>query len=248
MYTQHKAGIVVPYRDREYHLELFIPKIVEILKFRNINYQIYIVEQDAGKPFNTGMLKNIGTILSIIDGCDYIVFNDVDTIPTSYDIFYDYPGEKVNHLFGYTMSLGGALSLSVEIVERINGFNNNFWGWGFEDTDLKFKIEMCGIMIDETDSVFSNIDIDENKPMNERKFLWLNNCDTHIRTSLSDGVTNEEEKNKKMYYCELNKRQYEKNKIIYNKTGSFHDGLSTTDFKVNFKKNCGDYTLINVSI
>jgi len=248
MSKEHKAGIVVPYRDREYHLEIFIPKIVEILKFRNINYQIYIVEQEAGKPFNTGMLKNIGTIFSIIDGCDYIVFNDVDTIPTSYDIFYDYPGEKVNHLFGYTMSLGGALSLSVEIVERINGFYNNFWGWGFEDTDLKFKIEMCGIMIDETDSVFSNIDIDENKPTNERKFLWLNNCDTHIRTSLSDGVTNEDDKRRNAYYREKNKQLYALNQQNYLRTRTFHDGLSTTAFKVNFKKDCGEYTLINVSI
>jgi hypothetical protein len=248
MSSEHKAGIVVPYRDREYHLKLFIPKIVEILKFRNINYQIYIVEQEAGKPFNRGKLLNIGTIFSIIDGCDYLVYHDIDTIPVSNDIFYNYPGEKINHIFGYTMSVGGVTSLPVSIIEQINGYHNNFWGWGFEDMDLKFKLEMCKLIIDETDSVFSNIDIDENKHVDERKFLWLNNCDTHIRTSLSDGVTNEDDKRRNAYYREKNKQLYALNQQNYSKTRTFHDGLSTTDFKVNFKKDCGEYILINVSI
>ena len=247
MTKEHKAGIVVPYRDREYHLKIFIPKIVEILKFRNINYHIYLIEQDQAKPFNSGKLKNIGTIFSILDGCDYIVFNDVDTIPASNNIFYDYPGEKVNHLFGYRMCLGGAISLSVENIERINGFFNNFWGWGFEDTDLKFKVEMCGLTIDETDGIFTDMDIDKNKPVEERKFLFLNNFDINVRVDL-EGEQNEQETNKKKYYCEVNKRQYEINQRNYSRTRTFQDGLSTTDFKVNFKKHCGEHTLINVSI
>ena len=247
MSKEHKAGIVVPYRDREYQLKMFIPKIVEILKFRNINYQIYIIEQEQSKPFNSGKLKNIGTIFSIISGCDYIVFNDVDTIPASNDIFYDYPGEKVNHLFGYTMCLGGAISLSVENIERINGFFNNYWGWGFEDTDLKFKVEMCDLTIDETNGIFTDMDIDKNKPIDERKFLFLNNFDTNVRVDLA-GEKNEEETNKKKYYCQVNDRQYQLNQYKYTRSKTFHDGLSTTDFKVNFKKDCGEYTLINVSI
>ena len=247
MNINHKAGIILPYRDRDYHLKICIPKIIDILKHRSINYKIYVIEQEVGKPFNRGRLLNIGTIFSIIDGCDYLVYHDVDTIPVSKDIFYNYPGEKINHIFGYTESVGGVTSLPVSIIERINGYYNSFWGWGFEDMDLKFKLQMCGLNIDESQGVFSDMDIYKNKLVEERKFLFLNNFDTNIRVDLS-GEKNEEETNKKMYYCEVNKMQYEKNKIIYNKTGSFHDGLSTTEFKVNFKKDCGDYTLINVSI
>lgn len=247
MINNHKAGIILPYRDREYHLKIFIPKIVDILKQRNIHYKIFIIEQEPGKPFNRGKLLNIGTIFSIIDGCDYLVYHDIDTIPVSKDIFYDYPGEKINHIFGYTESVGGVTSLPVSLIERINGYYNNFWGWGFEDMDLKFKLQMCGLKIDETEGVFSDMDKDKNKPVEERKFLFLNNFDTNIRVDLA-GEKNEEETNKKKYFCEVNKSEYQKNKIIYNKTGSFHDGLSNTEFKVNFKKDCGDYTLINVSI
>ena len=246
MSREYKAGIVIPYRNREYHLKLFIPKIVEILKFRKLNYNIYIIEQEEGKPFNRGKLLNIGTIFSIIDGCDYLIHHDVDTIPVSKDIFYDYPGEKINHIFGYTDSLT-VTCFPISCIERINGYFNNFWGWGFEDMDVKYKIEMCGLKLDESEGIFSNINIDINKPVEERKFLFLNNFDTNIREDLA-GEKDEEEMNKKKYYCEVNKRQYEKNKYIYNESGLFHDGLSTTDFKVNFKKDCGDYTLINVSI
>ena len=247
MSTEHKAGIIVPYRDREYHLKIFIPKIVEILKFRNINYHIYLIEQEVGKSFNRGKLLNIGTIYSIMDGCDYLVYHDIDTIPISTDIFYNYPGEKINHIFGYTLSVGGVTSIPVSIIERINGYYNNFWGWGFEDMDLKFKLEMCGLTIDETDGIFSDMDIDKNKPIEERKFLFLNNFDINVRVDLA-GEKNEEETNKKKYYCEVNKRQYEINQRNYSRTRTFHDGLSTTDFKVNFKKDCEEYTLINVSI
>jgi len=247
MSNNHKAGIVIPYRDREYHLKIFIPKIVEILKHQNLDYKIYVIEQEEGRAFNRGKLLNIGTIFSIIDGCDYLVYHDVDTIPVSNDIFYDYPGEKINHIFGYTMSVGGVTSLSVSIIERINGYYNNFWGWGFEDMDLKFKLEMCGLCIDEAEGIFSDMDIDKNKPVEERKFLFLNNFDTNIREDLA-GEKDEQEMNKKKYYCEVNKLQYEKNKYIYNQSGSFHDGLSSIDFKINFKKDCEDYTLINVSI
>jgi len=247
MSDNHKAGIILPYRDREYHLKIFIPKIVDILKHRNLDYKIFVIEQEAGKPFNRGKLLNIGTIYSIMNGCDYLVYHDVDTIPVSNDIFYDFPGEKINHIFGYTESVGGVTSIPITLIERINGYYNNFWGWGFEDMDLKFKLEMSGLHIDETEGIFSDMNIDKNKSVEERKFLFLNNFDTNIRVDLA-GEKNEEETNRKKYYCELNKRQYEQNKIIYNKTGSFHDGLSTTDFKVNFKKDCKDYTLINVSI
>jgi predicted glycosyltransferase involved in capsule biosynthesis len=198
MVNNHKAGIILPYRDREFHLKIFIPKIVDILKHRNLDYKIYVIEQEADKPFNRGRLLNIGTIFSIIDGCDYLVYHDVDTIPVSNDIFYDYPGEKINHIFGYTESVGGVMSLPVSIIERINGYYNSFWGWGFEDMDLKFKLQMCGLNIDESEGVFSDMDIDKNKPVEERKFLFLNNFDTNIRVDLA-GEKNEEETNKKKY-------------------------------------------------
>ena len=57
---KNKIGIVVPYRNRREHLNQFIPSISNHLKKQKIPYEIIVVEQADGKPFNRGKLLNIG--------------------------------------------------------------------------------------------------------------------------------------------------------------------------------------------
>ena len=80
-----KLGVIVPYRNREEHLALFKKSIEEYLNKMDIPFELLIIEQYDDKPFNRGKLLNIGTIFSIIDGCDYLVYHDIDTIPVSKD-------------------------------------------------------------------------------------------------------------------------------------------------------------------
>ena len=56
--SNHKLAIVVPYRDRREHLDIFLPHIQSFLKDKNIDYKIFVIEQSDSKPFNYGKLCN----------------------------------------------------------------------------------------------------------------------------------------------------------------------------------------------
>ena len=56
---KHKLGVIVPYREREEHLERFIEHFTEFMSGKKINYQIFVIEQYDLKPFNRCRLLNI---------------------------------------------------------------------------------------------------------------------------------------------------------------------------------------------
>ena len=80
MKQKEKLGIIVPYRDREEHLEYFVPSIKEFLDKQGIPFCIYVIDQGNHKSFNRGKLLNVGYEL-FKDECDYFCFHDVDLIP-----------------------------------------------------------------------------------------------------------------------------------------------------------------------
>ena len=59
-----KLAIIVPYRDRDEHLMRFLPAMESSNLLEGIDYEILIVEQEKGKPFNRGKLLNVGAIQS----------------------------------------------------------------------------------------------------------------------------------------------------------------------------------------
>ena len=110
---------------------------------KDIEYEIFIVEQSDNKPFNRGKLLNVGFKSACDKGCDYFVFHDVDMLPEDVDYSYtDKPLHLATHLqehdyettfFDY---FGGVTMFNKEDFKTINGFSNEYWGWGFEDDDL----------------------------------------------------------------------------------------------------------------
>ena len=140
----HKLGIIVPYRDRPQQLKRFIKHMGEYLT--DLDYQIFIIEQSDDKPFNRGKLLNVGYKFARDNGCDYFVFHDVDMLPEDVDYSYtDKPLHLATHLqehdyettfFDY---FGGVTMFNKEDFELINGFSNEYWGWGFEDDDLLIR-------------------------------------------------------------------------------------------------------------
>ena len=140
----HKLGIIVPYRDRPQQLKRFIKHMGEYLT--DLDYQIFIIEQSDDKPFNRGKLLNVGYKFACDNGCDYFVFHDVDMLPEDVDYSYtDKPLHLATHLqehdyettfFDY---FGGVTMFNKEDFELINGFSNEYWGWGFEDDDLLIR-------------------------------------------------------------------------------------------------------------
>ena len=136
----HKLGIIVPYRNRYSQLEKFLEHTKFYLDNRGYHYVIIVVEQDNASSFNRGMLCNIGFKEAVEQGCDYVVFHDVDLLPKKVDYGYaDIPLHLATHNLPFDTYFGGVTLFPVDVFKKINGFSNYYWGWGFEDDDLLYR-------------------------------------------------------------------------------------------------------------
>jgi len=153
---KHKLGVCVPYRNRETHMHEFIPKIGKYLKNQNIDFQIYIIHQVDDKLFNRGATKNIGAKIAFEEGCDYIVWHDIDMIPEEEGgADYSYPTDaprhiatqisQMNYQLKYHEYFGGAVLFTKEQIEATNGYSNEYWDWGMEDDDLFWRCHKEGL-------------------------------------------------------------------------------------------------------
>jgi hypothetical protein len=180
-----KLAIIIPYRDRKSHLEMFLPYMKKYLK--EYDYKIYVIEQNDNKPFNRGKLLNIGAKIAIREGFDYLALHDVDMLPLK-GVDYSYPDTPI-HLAAIVNSeqpfddyFGGVTLFNVEDFKIINGFSNEYWGWGFEDDDL---LQRC---------IQKNVPLDTIKfGIPEKEFLInyfrFNGSTSHIKIPLKNLLT-----------------------------------------------------------
>ena len=143
---KHKLGVIVPYRNRYDHLLKFKRSISDYLELNDIDHVLIVVEQDDAKLFNRGKLLNVGFLRAVKEGCDYVVFHDVDMIPIKVDYSYsDVPihlatdlisGDKTFKRQLFDSYFGGVTLFPITAFQLINGYSNDYWGWGFEDDDL----------------------------------------------------------------------------------------------------------------
>ena len=134
---KHKLGVIIPYRDREEHLERFIEHFTEFMSDKKINYQIFVIEQYDLKLFNRGRLLNIGYKIALNYECDYFCFHDVDMLPEEADYSYPMkPTHLASQLSNYNYSVpydeyfGGVTLFNKYDFELVNGYSNEYWGWG----------------------------------------------------------------------------------------------------------------------
>lgn len=149
-----KLGIVVPYKNRPEQLQIFRDSIK--LYITDIPYELIVVDQQCDNDFNRGKLLNIGFLKAKSLNCDYVVFHDIDMVPIDVDYSYS---QNVTHLVseldtpgGFDRTLfdeyfGGVTLFPVEVFEKINGFTNQYWGWGFEDDNLFLRCKEAGIKL-----------------------------------------------------------------------------------------------------
>ena len=149
-----RLAIIVPYRDRRKQLDIFIPHMDSFLKDKGIDYQIIVAEQRDDRPFNRGKLCNI-VFNTVKDDFDYFCFHDVNLLPLTDDSDYSYP-KKPTHLASivddefipYEEFIGGVFLINKEHFEQINGFCDEYWGWGYEDNDLLERMRAKNISLD----------------------------------------------------------------------------------------------------
>jgi hypothetical protein len=157
--------ILVPYRDRKQHYEIFSQKMTYY------TFPIYYIHQLDNKPFNRGAMKNIGFLMiKEMYPKDYknitLVFNDIDSIsPKPLDLQTE--SGIIKHFYGFNFTLGGIVSITAGDFEKLNGFPN-LWSWGYEDNALNQRAKRNNITIDR--SVFYKI--------TDRNFIRLKEVNT----------------------------------------------------------------------
>jgi len=153
-----RLAIIVPYRGSD--LSTMLPSFCARMNTPHSgcaggNTRVLIVNQSDSLPFNRGALANAGFELLQRAGQspDYIAVHDADRFPTSTDPscatstsqYYTFPGARprVLHPSSYT---GGVLLVASATYRAINGFSNEFWGWGHEDNELFGRLRWCGLV------------------------------------------------------------------------------------------------------
>ncbi|CAC5410841.1 Beta-1,4-galactosyltransferase 6,Beta-1,4-galactosyltransferase 5 [Mytilus coruscus] len=145
-----KTAVVVPIRDREPQLRIFLNNFIPRIYRQQLEFTIYVVEQTPGNLFNKGMLINTGFIEAMKDmKYDCIVIHDVDVLAEDDRILYtcgDNPAQlstkiqKYGYRIPYERSFGGIVIFSTEQFEAINGYPNQFFGWGGEDDEVSSRV------------------------------------------------------------------------------------------------------------
>lgn len=147
--SKERVAILIPFRDRENQLLILLNNLHPLLYRQQLDYTIYVIEQAHGKPFNKGMINNIGFNEAKSDNHTCFVFHDVDLIPESAQILYNCIRSPM-HLsraidsFNYRLPdrklIGGVSMWKKEDLEKVNGWSNIFVNWGGEDDDMSYRI------------------------------------------------------------------------------------------------------------
>ena len=156
--------VVVPFRKRETFLPALLARLHPLLRKQRLRYRIFVVDQVGKLPFNRAKLLNVGAVeamrllplgrseigSNLLDKTCF-VFHDVDLHPVSDSTPYFCPkGPNPHHLSVnvdthggkcvYGEIFGGVTSLTVSQMSTVNGFSNDYWGWGGEDDDMSQRI------------------------------------------------------------------------------------------------------------
>lgn len=153
----YNVAIILPYRNRQSQLTTFMNYIHPFLQSQNLDYRIFVIEQSPTKEFNRAKLFNIGFVEATkISDFHCFIFQDTDLIPQNPNNIYActkmprHMSSSVNtfrYNLPYTGLFGGAIALTRQQFEKVNGFSNVFFGWGGEDDDFYSRLQSRGFPV-----------------------------------------------------------------------------------------------------
>ena len=138
---------------KSYMTEDFLPDIISNFRKDGIKAtaKITIIKQTHdSKRFNRGALLNVGFIENADDDADAFIFHDVDLLPNENMKEYyakKYKPTDIVHFAGawnrYSNRdyIGGVTLIGKDVFKRINGFPNDYWGWGGEDDEIRRRLQ-----------------------------------------------------------------------------------------------------------
>lgn len=198
--SPHKVAIIIPFRNRQEHLKYWLYYLHPILQRQQLDYGVYVINQAGESMFNRAKLLNVGFKEALKD-YDYncFVFSDVDLIPmndhNAYRCFsqprhISVAMDKFGFSLPYVQYFGGVSALSKEQFLTINGFPNNYWGWGGEDDDIFNRLAFKGMSVSRPNAMIGKCRMirhsrDKKNEPNPQRFDRI----AHTKeTMLSDGL------------------------------------------------------------
>nr|XP_033799336.1 beta-1,4-galactosyltransferase 4 isoform X4 [Geotrypetes seraphini] len=146
-----RVAILIPYRNREKHLLYLLKHLHPFLQRQQLDYAIYIIHQAGNGRFNRGKLLNVGYLEALKEEkWDCFIFHDVDLLPENDFNVYLCDNEPKHLVVGrnvtgyrlrYQGYFGGVTAMTGDQFDKVNGFSNNYWGWGGEDDDLRVSLD-----------------------------------------------------------------------------------------------------------
>jgi len=159
--TKAKIAIIIPFRDMEKEKKRTkqLNNLVEYFAtyLKDDEYKIFLVEQsNDSRKFNRGQLLNIGFEYAVKEGYNNFIFHDVDLLPSEElkEYYENIPQDKPVHIaavwdrYGSNPKyFGGIVAFNKKMFERINGYPNDFWGWGGEDDAMYNRLAINNIPV-----------------------------------------------------------------------------------------------------
>lgn len=146
-----RVTIIVPYRNREIHMNQFIDMFRKYFIDLNSDFTLVFVEQYNEKPFNRGKLLNVG-MKEFYNKTEYFINHDIDILPNmdcikniydTHNLDYD-----VTRIFsGHDTSCGGLIKFHSNILSNMNGYPNDIWGWGIEDRAFYYRCKYMNMKL-----------------------------------------------------------------------------------------------------
>jgi len=205
--------ILIPYRNRKEHIDYFLEHSWKLIKEELPNTKLVIIEQEEGKLFNRGKLLNIG-FKEYMKETNYFITQDVDVNPNKNAIQLYKKNTYDKNIIGIYCSpcitLGGIIKIKSCDIIKINGFPNNYWGWGVEDRALYNRAKYYGYnilfnIISRTSEAKKYFHIFEN--INDRKKDNNFHIKTHIEYNIFHTLPNDK-KNTHIMSSGLNNLEY----------------------------------------
>jgi hypothetical protein len=118
----------------------------QLLQKQQSDYQIFLFEPVNKITFTRVLLFIIGFREAMKHyPWQCFIFHDIDLIPDDDRNIYSCPPEPrhmsvavntLNYELPYRTIFGGVSALTVDQIDSVNGFSNQYFGWGGEDDDM----------------------------------------------------------------------------------------------------------------
>ena len=153
-------AVLIPARNRDAHLRQLLFYLPGMLMNQLSCFGIYVLDQfDISTTFNKAKLFNAGILQAKKDkNWDCFVFHDVDLLLKNESILYkcESSGDPLHlsiavdkyqyRIFRwYETTVGGVSLFNWNAINKTNGWSNEFWGWGGEDTNMYKRVVGSGL-------------------------------------------------------------------------------------------------------